>query len=125
MVCAVTIRTLKPGSFESFRRDWEPRPWPPQVSRVAICRNEQNPDQILTLTNVDVPMGRLDELRDDPVLIGAEEERLERIAQYEEALVFKGFFEIAEELVSPGAGAQYPTPSPLSPAQASGSPRAS
>ena len=71
MVCAVTVRMLKPGSFDSFRRDWEPRPWPPQVSRVVVSRNEQEPNQVLTLTYVDVPIGRLDELRDDPVLVGA------------------------------------------------------
>jgi len=116
MVCAVTIRMLRPGSFESFRRDWEPRPWPPQVSRVGICRNEEDPDQVLTISYVDVPVGRLEELRDDPVLLGAEEERLERIAQYEEELLFKGFFEIVEELVSPGAtqGTAIPASAPPS-----------
>jgi hypothetical protein len=28
MLCAVTIRSIKPGSFDDFRREWEPKPWP-------------------------------------------------------------------------------------------------
>jgi hypothetical protein len=27
MLCAVTIRSITPGSFDAFRREWEPRPW--------------------------------------------------------------------------------------------------
>jgi hypothetical protein len=70
MLCAVTVRSIKPGSFEDFRREWEPSPWPPELSRVVIS-------------------------------LGAEESRLARIAQYEEALVFKGIFEVVEELSAP------------------------
>ena len=33
MICAVTIRMLKPGSFDQFRKEWEPRPWPPGLTR--------------------------------------------------------------------------------------------
>jgi hypothetical protein len=101
MLCAVTIRSIKPGTFDDFRREWEPRPWPPELSRVVISRNEQDPDQVLTASFLDVAAERFDELRDHPALLGAEEDRLARIAEYEEALVFKGIFEIVEELTAP------------------------
>jgi hypothetical protein len=101
MLCAVTVRLIKPGSFEDFRREWEPSPWPPELSRVVISRNEQDPDQVLTASYIDVEAERFDELRDHPALLGAEESRLARIAQYEEALVFKGIFEVVEELSAP------------------------
>ena len=101
MLCAVTIRSIKPGTFDDFRRAWAPRPWPPELSRVVISRNEQDPDQILTASFLDVEADRFDELRDHPALLGAEEDRLSRIAEYEEELIFKGIFEIVEELSAP------------------------
>jgi hypothetical protein len=57
MLCAITIRSIKPGSFEA--------------------------------------------LRDLPALLGADDERLSRIAGYEEALVHKGIFEVVEEVTAP------------------------
>ena len=101
MICAVTIRMLKPGSFDQFRKEWEPRPWPPGLTRVVISRNEQDPNHVLTASFLDISVDQLDALRDDPDLLGAEENRLARIAQHEEALVYKGFFEVVEDLTPP------------------------
>jgi hypothetical protein len=105
MLCAVTIRSLKPGSFDAFRREWEPQPWPPELSRVIVLRNEQDPDQVLTASFLDLQPDQLDALRDDPSLLGAEESRLARISEHEEAVVFKGIFEVAEEIAAPGTPA--------------------
>ena len=80
MLCAVTIRSIKPGSFDDFRREWEPRPWPPELRRVLVSRNEQDPDQVLTASFLEVALEHFDELRDHPALLGAEEDRLSRIA---------------------------------------------
>jgi hypothetical protein len=105
MMCAVTIRSLRPGSFEQFREEWEPRPWPPELARVVISRNDQDPNQVLTASFIDVSIEQLDALRDDPALLGAEEGRLARIAEYEEALIYKGLFEVVEDLSAPAAPA--------------------
>jgi hypothetical protein len=105
MMCAVTIRSLRPGSFEQFREDWQPQPWPPELTRVVISRNDQDANQVLTASFIDVSIEQLDALRDDPALLGAEESRLARIARYEEALIFKGLFEIVEDLSAPTAAA--------------------
>jgi hypothetical protein len=101
MLCAVTIRSIKPGCFEQFRQAWEPSPWPPELSRVLISRNQQDPDQVLTASFLDVPAERFEALRDHPALLAAEDERLSRIAGYEEALVYKGIFEVVEEVMAP------------------------
>jgi hypothetical protein len=103
MMCAVTIRSLKPGSFERFREDWEPRPWPPELERVVISRNDQDPDQVLTASFLNVSAERLETLREDPVVLGAEESRLARIAECEQALIYKGLFEVVEDLSAPAA----------------------
>jgi hypothetical protein len=101
MICAVTIRTLKPGSFEQFREDWEPRPWPPELARVVISRNDQDPDQVLTASFLNLSAEQLDAFRDDPAVLDAEEGRLARIADYQEALILKGLFDIVEDLQGP------------------------
>lgn len=106
MMCAVTIRLLKPGSFEQFREEWEPRPWPRELARAVISRNDQDPNQVLTASFLNVSIERLDLLRDDPVLLRAEESRLARIAEYEEALIFKGLFEVVDDLTGPTASAR-------------------
>ena len=98
MLCAVTVRMIKPGGYESFRRAWEPEPWPPQLARVLVTRNEQDPDQVLTASFFDLPAGALDAARDDTEVLEAEESRLRRIAEYEDAVVFKGIFEVVEDL---------------------------
>ena len=100
MLCAVTIRSLKPGSFDDFRREWEPKPWPPELRRVLVSRNEQDPDQVLTASFLEVGLEEFDTLRDHPALLGAEEDRLSRIAQYEENLVYKGIFEVVEDITA-------------------------
>jgi hypothetical protein len=101
MMCAVTVRQLKPGSYESFREAWEPTPWPEQLVRAFVSRNEQEPDQVLTASFFDVHPSELELLRDEPELLNAEDRRLARIAEFEEAIVFKGIFEIAHELQAP------------------------
>ncbi len=101
MLCAITIRSIKPGSFDDFREAWEPKPWPAQLRRVLISRNEQDPDQVLTASFIDIGPDQFDALRDDPALLGAEEDRLSRIAGHEEALVYKGIFEVVEEIDAP------------------------
>jgi hypothetical protein len=101
MMCAVTVRQLRPGSYERFREAWEPTPWPEQLVRAIVSRNEQEPDQVLTASFFDVHPSELELLRDEPELLNAEDRRLARIADFEAAIVFKGIFEVAEELVAP------------------------
>src|ERR687896_336104 len=76
--------------WERFRDAWEPTPWPEQLVRAIVSRNEQEPDQVLTVSFFDVPPSELELLRDEPELLNAEDRRLARIAEFEEAIVFKG-----------------------------------
>lgn len=103
MICAVTIRVLRPGCFEQFRKEWEPRPWPPGLARAVISRNDQDPNQVLTASFLDVSLEQLDVLREDPAVLSDEESRLARIAPYEQAFVFKGLFEVVDDLAPPDA----------------------
>ena len=70
--------------------EWEPKPWPAELRRVLISRNEQDPDQVLTASFLDIGPEHFDQLRDHPALLGAEEDRLSRIADYEESARLQG-----------------------------------
>lgn len=98
MMCLVTVRQLKPGTYEEFRRAWAPDPWPPQLTRVEIMRNDDNPDEVITVGYVDCTPEELDQMRDDPAILKAEAERLQRITQYEERLVVNSVYELVEDV---------------------------
>ncbi len=102
MMCLVTVRQIKPGSYEDFRRAWEPDPWLGQLQRVEILRNDDDPDQVITVGYVDLSPDELEALRDEPAVLEAEARRLERIAPFEEQVLLNGVFEAVEEVRPPG-----------------------
>src|SRR5215212_11407351 len=98
MMCTVTVRQIRPDSYDEFRKAWEPDPWMPRLERALVLRNEDNPDQVLTIGFFDVDQDTLDtEVRDDPAVLQAEERRLRRISEYEERVLLNGIFEMTEE----------------------------
>src|SRR5215216_2846052 len=105
MMCGLVVRRLKPGSYDGFRRAWEPLSedeWPRGMTRLWIGRADDDPDVVATwgmFEEVD-PDG-LDRLRDDPHWIAAESRRMERMGPFEEELLISTFFEVAEEVVPP------------------------
>jgi hypothetical protein len=108
MMCAVVVRRLKPGSYEDFRKAWEPLSddeWPAGMTRLWIGRSEDDPDVVATWGIFDVDEAGLDALRDDPTWMASEARRLERMAEYQSELVISSYFEVAEEVVPPAARA--------------------
>ena len=101
MMCAVTVRQLKPGTYEEFRKVWEPDPWLPLLRNALVMRNEDNPDQILTIGFFDAGPDQLEAVRDDPAVMTNEDKRLRRIAEFEERVVLNGIFELVEEVARP------------------------
>ncbi len=101
MMCAVTIRQLKPGMFDEFRKVWEPDPWLPLLRNALVFRNEDNPDQVLTIGFFEADQDKMDELRDDPAVLTSEDQRLHRISEFEERVLINGIFELVEEVKAP------------------------
>jgi hypothetical protein len=101
MMCAVTVRSIKPGAYDAFRRAWAPDPWPAQLQRVVLSRNGEDPNQILTASYFDIEPEDLEAARDDMSVLEAEEARLHRMAEHVERVVFKGIFEVVEEIEAP------------------------
>jgi len=60
MLCALTVRKLKPGAFEEFRKAWEPDEVPPGFTRAYHLRNLQDPDEVISFGFFE---GTIDDLR--------------------------------------------------------------
>jgi hypothetical protein len=104
MMCALNVRRLKPGTYDQFRRAWEPEraeDWPRGLTRTWIARNDDDPDIVATWSLFDLDAAGVEELREDPTWLRADAARLERIAEFEVELVASGFFEVLEEVVPP------------------------
>jgi heme-degrading monooxygenase HmoA len=97
MICALTVRTLKPGTFEQFREafmvDEDMDNAPEGFVRFNMLRNAENPDEVISFGFFD---GTPEQLR----AISAAEgygEQLERIAPFVESVGADGLYEIVED----------------------------
>jgi heme-degrading monooxygenase HmoA len=97
MVCALTVRKLKPGTFEDFRTAFmarnDPDDPPAGWVRFDMVRNSEDPDEVICFGFYD---GTVDELRASAAE-GDYAEQQEEIAPYVESVGADGLYEIVEE----------------------------
>lgn len=101
MICALTVRRIKPGTFEEFReaftRGWsEEDALPERWVRFHMLRNADDPDEVISFGFFD---GSVDELRAYAAEHGYSEQ-LAAIAPFVDSVGTDGLFEIAEEQVA-------------------------
>jgi hypothetical protein len=103
MLCALTVRTLKPGAFEEFREAFmrfEDAENPPAgMVRFNMIRNAENPDEVVCFGFFD---GTVDELR----RVAADQDygaQLEAIAPFVESVGADALYEVVEEYPAPAA----------------------
>ena len=93
MYCALTVRKLKPGTFEDFRtaflRDEEtpPEGW----VRFDMIRNVNDPDEVIAFGFFD---GTMEQLRNS---YDGYDDQMERIAPFVESVGADGIYEVVEE----------------------------
>jgi heme-degrading monooxygenase HmoA len=97
MICALTVRTLKPGTFEQFREAFmegeDPDNMPEGFVRFHLVRNTENPDEVISFGFFD---GTAEELR----RVASEsdyEGQLEGIAPFVDSVGADGLYEVVEE----------------------------
>ena len=93
MLCAVTVRQIKPGSYEEFRKAWEPDEWPAGFSGAYLMRDTADPDQITVLGLFDVSDDDAARLQAD--LEPSERARHERMAPHIAETLVSGLFDVA------------------------------
>jgi hypothetical protein len=106
MLCALTVRTLKPGTFEEFREafmsDLDPEDPPAGWVRFNMIRNTQNPDEVVCFGFFD---GTLEDLRRETGDQSRQNQR-DSIAPFVESVGADGLFEVVEDFsVAPRSAA--------------------
>jgi hypothetical protein len=99
MLCLLTIRRLKPGAHEQFTASWTPERWHGRFVRAYHVRNQDDPDEVITIGFFEGTPEEIDEMRDDPEWMAGEERRLRRIAPLEQSIVRSGVYEVVQEIV--------------------------
>jgi hypothetical protein len=97
MLCFLTARKLKPGSFEQFRQAWEPREWDPRFVRAYHVRNLEDEDEVVSFGLYD---GSVDDYR--AMSREAEESRVSRMGEFVDQVLVDGVYEVIDEVTPPG-----------------------
>jgi len=98
MLCALTVRTLEPGTFEQFRdaftRDFDEDRPPEGWVRFDMVRNVENPDEVICFGFFD---GDVEALRASAAADAGRERQQAAIAPFVRSLGADGLYEIAVE----------------------------
>jgi hypothetical protein len=103
MLCAHTVRRLKPGTYEEFKEKFGPDPGNRPEGWVAftMLRSLANPDEVVTFGYFD---GTREELERNQAEQGYEEVR-NSIDPLVDTVVANGVYEIVASLTTEGASA--------------------
>ncbi len=102
MLCAHTVRRLKPGMYEAFMEAFMPGDDPPAGwVRFHALRDLADPDRIVTFGFFDGTLEQLEASQDDHDFA----ERRAAIAPFVEEVVLNGVYAIAETRVADGSAA--------------------
>jgi heme-degrading monooxygenase HmoA len=96
MICALTVRKLKPGTFDQFREAFMGRieEEPPEgFVRFNMLRNAEDPDEVVTFGFFE---GSVEQLRETASREGYDEQ-VERITPFVELVGADGLYEIVED----------------------------
>jgi Antibiotic biosynthesis monooxygenase len=97
MICALTVRKLKAGTFDQFREAFMSNAddMPEGFVRFNMVRNTEDPDEVISFGFFD---GSVEQLREVASKEGYEEQ-LEGIAPFVESVGADGLYEIVEERI--------------------------
>jgi hypothetical protein len=102
MYCLLTVRQIKPGSYDDFRKAWEPSRYPAPFVKAYLLRNQEDPDEVTSFGFFDATADEVEALRDDEEFMRLEVDRMQRISEFEVAVKVNGLYEVAEEVVPAG-----------------------
>ncbi len=99
MICTLTARRLKPGSYDAFRAAWDPgEDAPAEVigrwNPIYHVRDVSDPDVVISFGFFN---GSLEELRDIQSQAGREGQ-VDRVAETVQEVLLDGSYEVVEQL---------------------------
>ena len=101
MYAALTVRKLKPGTYDQWREAWWPQDtmddsWPEGAGNAYILRNLNNPDEIIAFGFFE---GDVDALRNDAGFQDLQRKRMEAMAPFIDSVGADGIYEVVEEII--------------------------
>jgi hypothetical protein len=102
MLCFLTVRKLKPGSFEAFHEGWMPKPGemdPEGADRwtgIYTLRNLSDPDEVISFGLYDGDASDLEQMRGDERYTQARDNQRARITPHIESIGADGVYEVVE-----------------------------
>lgn len=100
MLCFLSVRKLRPGTYDDFRTAWEPDEMPDSFVKAYHLRSTNDPDKVVSFGFVDATLDSLNEWR-----VGhsnAEDARQQRMARFIDTNIVDEIFEVAD-VVEPAA----------------------
>lgn len=94
MLCALTVRKLKPGAYAEFRRAWEPDTMPEGFTRAFHLRNRDDEDEIISFGLFDGDIDDLRRVQQEFDYAG----QVERMAPFVDSVATDAIFDVVEEL---------------------------
>lgn len=94
----LTVRRLKPGTFDDWRKAWEPEDWPEEFKTAYITRKVGDPDEVIAFGFFE---GDLEAARADPAMREQQDRRTDKMAPHIESIGADGVYEVVEEVKPP------------------------
>ena len=96
MIAALTVRKLKPGTYDEWRKAWQPESEEdmPEGAEIYILRNQNDPDEIIAFGLVEATIDEM-RARMDPEVDRA---RQEAMAPYVESTGADGIYDVIEKI---------------------------
>ncbi len=94
----LTARKLKPGTYDDWRKAWDPESSDvdmPSGAKAYICRNVADENDIIAFGMIEATPEELEALRPSPE---AEEARKAGMAPYVESISTDGLYEVIDEV---------------------------
>ena len=98
MLCVLTHRRLKPGTYDAFRDAWQPDDWWPAFKHGYHLRSLDDADEVVSFAFYDATEEEFEAIRDDLAWLAAEDKRLQRLAPLQLSMRIGGVYEVAEEI---------------------------
>ena len=92
--CALTVRKLKPGTYDEWRKAWGSDEDIPEGAEAYIVRNLKDTDEIVAFGLIEGDMNEIKEMMDED----QERARQEAMAPYIESIGADGIYEVVEHI---------------------------
>jgi hypothetical protein len=97
MHAALTVRKLKPGTYDAWREAWQPEEWPEGV-KGYILRSITDPDEVIAFGLFEGDIEDMKKMMEQPAMQASEAARQERMAVYVESTGADGVYEVVEKV---------------------------